>query len=420
MNSILDGLVVPFGYELVPLGRLVERSRESGRPDLPPLSVFLDEGVVPRSAREDNFNQLGSDLSKYLVVHQGDLVFNKLRTWQGGLGVSRHNGIVSPAYFVCRPISGVDARFLHHLLRSTVYLAELTRISKFMPPSQFDIHWDDLRSVPILIPKIDMQRAIADYLDIETARIDTLISKKRRLIQLLSERLRRFTLSQMTGEGSKSFWSPGPHWLGPVPRSWKPYKIAWHKQTGSGTTPESGNSKYYDDLAGIPWITTSELRETNIQGAVQRVTSDAFRKYPALKVFPPGSVLIAMYGATVGRLGVLDVPAATNQACCAIYGVGPLDQRFLYWWLWANREHLISMAYGAGQPNISQEIVRGLRIPAPEVKEQREIVDRIEREADRVDRSTAKLTHLIELLIERRQALVTALVTGDMSVPSVQ
>ena len=77
------------------------------------------------------------------------------------------------------------------------------------------------------------------------------------------------------------------------------------------------------------------------------------------------------------------------------------------------------MAYGAGQPNISQEVIRGLRIPAPEVKEQQEIVDRIEREADRVERSIAKLTEFVELLVERRQALITAVVTGEMSVPEV-
>src|SRR5690606_24552908 len=112
-------------------------------------SVYLDAGVVPRSTRDDNHNRLGADLSSYLVVEPGDIVFNKLRTWQGGLGMSRFRGIVSPAYFVCRPIRQFEPRFLHYLLRSAPYLAEFTRISKFMPPSQFDILWDDLRLVPI-------------------------------------------------------------------------------------------------------------------------------------------------------------------------------------------------------------------------------------------------------------------------------
>ena len=97
----------------MPFGRVVERSQESGAPDACLLSVFLDQGVVPRDSREDNFNRLGADLAKYLIVRKGDIVFNKLRTWQGGLGVSNYDGIVSPAYFVCRPRSISEPKYLH-------------------------------------------------------------------------------------------------------------------------------------------------------------------------------------------------------------------------------------------------------------------------------------------------------------------
>lgn len=367
-----------------------------------------------------------SDVSTgYTRFMEGDVIVPKITptfeadrsTWIKGSPTTVLTGTTE--LHVVRPGAKLDPRYLDYLLSSRPFLeggaSEMIGVA-----GQRRVPDEWLRDFRVPITGLQRQREIADFLDSNTTRIDALISKKRRLIELLSERLRRFTISYVTGEGSKNVWTSGPYWLGPVPRSWMPHKIAWCKQTGSGTTPESGNSEYYDALEGIPWITTSELRETSIRDAAQRVTSEAFRKYSALKVFPPGSVLIAMYGATVGRLGVLEIPAATNQACCAIYGAGPLDQRFLYWWLWANREHLISMAYGAGQPNISQEIVRGLRIPAPEVEEQREIVDRIEREADRVERSINKLTHLIELFIERRQALITAAVSGEMSVLEVQ
>lgn len=187
--TLVDTLVRNREWEQHPFGRIAPRVQESGSPELDPLSVFLDEGVVPRSSRMDNFNRLGDDLSKYLVVRPGDIVFNKLRTWQGGLGVSRYHGIVSPAYFVCRPQAGYEPRYLHYLLRSSPYLQELTRISKWMPPSQFDISWEQLRLVPILSPPKSVQRAIADYLDTETAGIDAFIEKKQRLVNLLEERV---------------------------------------------------------------------------------------------------------------------------------------------------------------------------------------------------------------------------------------
>lgn len=169
--SIVDTLPVPQGWRSVRFGRLFERTRQTGEPDLPPLSVFLDEGVVPRSSRADNHNQLGEDLGKYLVVRPSDLVFNKLRTWQGGFGASAHCGIASPAYFVCRPTEQIDAQFADYLLHSPPYLAELTRISKWQPPAQFDLPWDQLRQLPILVPPRDCQERIVRFLQAETSRL---------------------------------------------------------------------------------------------------------------------------------------------------------------------------------------------------------------------------------------------------------
>jgi type I restriction enzyme S subunit len=201
VSSVLDDLLSSTEWHSIALGRVVQRSKKCGRADMEPLSVFLDQGVVPRASREDNYNKLGADLSKYLVVQPGDIVFNTLRTWQGGFGMSRYDGIVSPAYFVCHPLSECDTAFLGYLLRSSPYLAELTRLSKFMPPSQFDILWEDLKKVQVLLPPMDVQRTIARFLDIETARIDVLIEKKRQLLALLEERVDAIVLERVGESG---------------------------------------------------------------------------------------------------------------------------------------------------------------------------------------------------------------------------
>ena len=318
---------------------------------------------------------------------------------------------VASGEFVIVSPSRVEPRFLTYLLLSEGIRQYLDSRVQSVTRSHQRIRPEVLLKMRIRVPGQSEQRAIADYLDTETSRIDTLITKLRRMIELLDERVHRFAVTLLTAEGHERRWSPGPYWLGSVPQAWKPHKIAWTKQTASGTTPRSGDPRYYA-TTGVPWITTSELRETTIVDTSRRVTSDAFLDYSALNVFAPGTILIAMYGATVGRLGVLGVQAATNQACCAVYGEGALDQRFLYWWLWANRENLISMAYGSGQPNISQEIVRGLRVPAPEVREQRRIADLIQAEVAQADHAKSKLDRLIALLGERRQALISIAVTG--------
>jgi type I restriction enzyme S subunit len=174
---VTDQLVVPPGWSRVRLDALVDRVHEQGRPDLPPLSVYLRDGVVPRSSRADNHNVLGEDLSRYLVVRPGDLVFNKLRTWQGGFGWSRYEGIASPAYYICRPRDALDPRFADYLLHSAPYLAELTRVSKWQPPSQFDTPWAQLRLVSVLQPPLERQHSVADFLDSECERISALKSE---------------------------------------------------------------------------------------------------------------------------------------------------------------------------------------------------------------------------------------------------
>ncbi len=312
---------------------------------------------------------------------------------------------------VLLPTKGHDARFLWYLINNEGFWEKGGTAQPY-------VRVEETLNRRITLPDYSTQCTIADYLDCEIARIDALIAAKRRMVELLEERWLCAARRLLTGADSVSQrWSPGPYWLNPVPRSWRPHKIAWCKATGSGTTPESGRGLYYVDEGGIPWVTTTELRETDIFTTSRTITEDAMRDYSALKIFPPGTVLIAMYGATVGRLGVLQTHATVNQACCAIWGAGDLDQDFAYWWLLTFRSHIVDMAYGSGQPNISQETVRSLRIPAPELDEQQNIVASLQISRRAVELVSRQLAKQITLLRERRDALITATVTGQLDIP---
>lgn len=159
--SKLNDFELPSTWQKIPLGRLGTRVSQDGFPHLEPLSVYLNAGVIPRSSREDNKNQLGSDMSKYQKVEAGDLIFNKLRTWQGGFGIAQQTGIVSPAYYVFRfEKENVNPDFIDLLLKSPLYLAAITRFTKWMPPSQFDTSWEDLKNLPICFPSMEHQNEI--------------------------------------------------------------------------------------------------------------------------------------------------------------------------------------------------------------------------------------------------------------------
>lgn len=126
---------------------------------------------------------------------------------------------------------------------------------------------------------------------------------------------------------------------------------------------------------------------------------------------------MAMYGATIGRLGWLEVPAATNQACLALIGSRHgSNPRFLVYAFRAARGELLLRASGGGQPNINADKVRSLRIPAPPATEQRQIADYLDRETAKIDTLIAKVEQHIALAKERRAALITAAVTGQIDV----
>ena len=219
------------------------------------------------------------------------------------------------------------------------------------------------------------QRTIAAFLDRETECIDALVAKNRLLIERLEEyRTALITRTVTRGlppeaaraaglDPSPRLKPSGVEWLGDVPEHWEVLQPSFgFGRIGSGTTPRSDAEEYYD--GDTPWVTTSELRESTIFETAKSVTAAALDDHTALRVYPAGALVIAMYGATIGRLGILGVPAAVNQACCVFAQPTRLRTRFVYYWLAGFRGVLISHSAGGGQPNLSQEALRALRIPA--------------------------------------------------------
>ncbi|MEC5764138.1 restriction endonuclease subunit S [Enterobacter chengduensis] len=141
----------------------------------------------------------------------------------------------------------------------------------------------------------------------------------------------------------------GVEWLGTIPSSWQMWKLSHvYEVIGSGTTPTSDNDSLFQ--GDIPWITTSELREKIIYYTNKKVKVSTLQKFPALKIHPVGSVVIAMYGATIGRLGILGVDATTNQACCVMTKSKIINNHYLYYWLQAYKADIICLSSGGGQP----------------------------------------------------------------------
>ena len=143
----------------------------------------------------------------------------------------------------------------------------------------------------------------------------------------------------------------------------------------SGGTPSRSNKSYY--CGNIPWLKTGDLNDGLIADIPESITEEAVANSSA-KINPAGSVLIAMYGATIGKLGILTFPATTNQACCACIEFNAVTQLYLFYFLLSQRSEFVAKGGGGAQPNISKEIIVNTVIPLPPIAEQQRIVQKIE------------------------------------------
>lgn len=194
---------------------------------------------------------------------------------------------------------------------------------------------------------------------------------------------------------------PFDAWLSVLPNGWSLKKIGREFSCiGSGTTPPTDSPKWYGE--GYPWVTTGELRENLLTATEKSVTLDATREFTTLRRYPPGTLLVAMYGATIGRLALLGCEATTNQACCALSEPLNLEPKYVFYWLQAFREQLIRKASGGGQPNVNQNTIRELKISAPVRASQQFIANFLDDKTARIDALIAEKEQLLELLNEHR------------------
>lgn len=184
---------------------------------------------------------------------------------------------------------------------------------------------------------------------------------------------------------------------------------------GSGGTPKSTNQDYYG--GDISWIQSGDLNDWIVSTTKKTITEEALNNSSA-KMFEKGTLLIAMYGATIGKLGVMGMDSATNQACCAIQVGSKLNSDFLFYLLYDMRKFLISQGYGGGQQNISQETLKQQYFFYPEKKEQIEIVNQIKDFRSKQEIIRENVKSQIETLQAYRKNLIHECVTGKKQISS--
>lgn len=417
---------IPEGWEVSQLKYATRWKSEKGCPDAPVLSLYRDFGVVPKDSRDDNHNVTSLDTSNYKVVDVGDLVINKMKAWQGSMAVSDYRGIVSPAYHVCSITSNkVNKRYLHHLLRNPAYLPEYARLSTGMRIGQWDLGFDDFKNIPFLIPPLDEQAKIADYLDNGCASLDATLSKTRSSIEEY-KKLKQAVITQAVTKGvrgEREMKDSGVEWIGEIPKEWRKTQLRHCATIKSGITLGKSYSK--DTVL----IERPYLRVANVQGgyvdlndlATIEVTPDEDLKYR----LHSGDVLMTE-GGDRDKLGRGCVWHGEIEPCLHqnhVFAVQTNETILLSEFL----EYLTASDVGRSYFDVtaikttnlactSSSKVLAFTIPLPPIEEQIEIVSFIKKHSLELNKLIMKKELLVQELESYKKSLIYEVVTGKREV----
>jgi type I restriction enzyme S subunit len=268
----------------------------------------------------------------------------------------------------------------------------------------------DLENFLIPLPPLAEQRAIAHVLrTVQRAKEATegVIAALRELKKSLMQHLFTYGPVPVTERERVPLQETE---IGPLPAHWRVVRLGEVAETTSGGTPSREVPEFFGGT--IPWVKSGELNDTLVTRTEETITEDGLRNSNA-KIFQKGTLLIAMYGATAGKVGILAIPATTNQAICAILPDTSLAlQDFLFYALIRQRETLLSQRYGGAQPNLNQTIIRSFPIPLPPLDEQREIARMLQAVDARLAAEQARRAALEEVF----KTLLHQLMTGKVRV----
>lgn len=408
---------VPEHWEAVPLWTLFRRTKRTGFPDEELLSVYRDYGVVPKASRDDNFNNASEDLTSYQLVEPRCLAINKMKAWQGSVGISRYRGIVSPAYFIYEPLHDCSSEYLHYLLRSLEYTAAYRMVSKGIRVNQWDLDPQYHSRLPVLLPPKAEQSAIAAFLDRETGKIDALVAEQEKMIGLLKEK-RQAVISHAVTKGldpSAPMKDSGIPWLGKVPKAWSlvTLKRLAKIKYGIGEPP-----KYNEK--GTPLIRATNVNAGSITNSGMVFVDPNDIPVQRIVWLSPGDIIVVRSGAYTGDSAIIQ-----DEHCPCIAGfdmvvrpVGCLSNFLQYallsWYLKNNQIDLEKLR--AAQPHLNAEELGSCFILVPSTEEQSAIAAFLDEQTAKFDTLTAEAQRAIALLKEHRSALISAAVTGKIDV----
>lgn len=387
--------------------RLYRRSKILGFIDEPMLSVYRERGVILKDEATNN-NKTAEDRSIYQLVDDGWLVVNRMKAWQGALGVSQLRGIISGHYICFEPVHSDCHRYLHYALRAPNMTAHFASISRGVRPGQIEIDNDDLAATNVQLPDVDEQRRIAAFLDDRVARIDRILAARR--VQMAQAHQ---AVDAAWGERTRLL----EHSCGLVPLR------RFLRSIVDGPFGSSLTSSHYTD-AGTRVIRLGNIGIGAFRNDDTSFVSPEHGERLAAHAVVPGDLVMAGLGDErwpLGRCAVVpsEVEPAIVKADC--YRIR-LDSRIRHDYAAAflssppARGRAALLGRGATRARLNTDVARASGLAPADESAQQNYVAAVQSAHEHLRRGVSALVDSIELLAEYKTSLITAAVTGELDV----
>ena len=399
---------IPDDWKISKAKTILRNKSIKNHPAAEVLSLYRDLGIVPKNSRDDNHNVTSDDTASYKFVQKGELVLNKMKTWQGSLAVSDYEGIVSPAYYVCEFTNQeIDKKYIHYLLRNKMYAQEFERLSTGLRVGQWDLNIDDFLNTPIVYPpKKATQQSIAEYLDKKVSEIDSIIEESKKSIEEYKAWKQSVIFEAVTGKNLNcKKKDSGIEWIGEIPEGWEVKRLKFASRNRI--------QKYTSDYGILNYF------------ALENIESQSGRFIETENEYDISQSLICQKNDVVfGKLRpYLAKVYKVNELCCCsgefavFYDFEGCPSFFKYYFLSDGFIKIVdSSTYGTKMPRANIDFIKNMLIAIPPLSEQESIAKMLDSKCAQIDSLIAEKESLIADLTEYKKSLIFEVVTGKRSV----
>lgn len=413
--STEDAVEVPRHWDVRRFSEVARVVKRVNRPELELLSVYLDPGVIRYSESGGQVHKPSLDLSLYQHVQPGDLVLNNQQAWRGSVGVSKYEGIVSPAYVVCELSRQVNPRYANSLFRSPLMVDQMVTASKGVGSIQRNLTMSYLRACKVPLPSLDEQQLIVRYLDHAELRIAKAIAAKQQVLELLRERRQSFVqatvLKGLAPDVDRA--DTGVSWLGSVPAHWRVVRarecfVERVEKSKEGAEELLSVSQYF----GVR--PTRQVRKTDSQMLSRATTLVGY------KVVLAGDLVVNTMLAWNGSMGASPIDGIVSPAYAVYRPVAGVDTKYFQYLLTTPLLKGVIRAWSSGIQDSRLRLYPNkffqIAVPLPSFEEQKKISLYLDAQLKSSDEAALAIMSEIALLKEYRTRLISDVVTGKLDV----